>query len=293
MLERDMEDLIANYPDDFFPDRGFELRGRQRAFAGVGRFDLLFEDRFKTQILMEVKAVTAKYDNATQLAKYKDEMRNRGENHILMWLVAPNVPHSVCEFLDRIGIQYTEIHETEFRRVAERYGISIGSEGQRDEGCDREAALKVSVVREPNRRVIRAGAQIETGPRVTSSSAMRWKAYGCDLALANPQSFEPSIFAGLVDVFERAVSSRKNASLVHALRTWAANPGYSRWSHKNNASLLRWVTTSSYKSAVPDAQRIWKYLFGEPAPTWYVWNHSKGSYEFDQAAWKVWFESLN
>ena len=128
MLERDMEDLIANYPDDFFLGRGFELKGRQKSFAGIGRFDLLFEDRFKTNILMELKAVPARYEDATQLAKYKDELQRRGELHILMWLVAPHLSNSVREFLDRIGIEYTEIHEAEFRRVAERHGSSIRSE---------------------------------------------------------------------------------------------------------------------------------------------------------------------
>jgi RecB family endonuclease NucS len=88
MIERDMEDLIAGYPDDFFPNKGFELTGRQESFAGVGRFDLLFEDRFKTKILMELKAIPARYEVATQLAKYKDELRRRGEDHIVMWLVS-------------------------------------------------------------------------------------------------------------------------------------------------------------------------------------------------------------
>jgi hypothetical protein len=128
MLERDMENLIAAYPDDFFPDRGFELKGRQQSFAQVGRFDLLFQDRFKTNILMELKAVPARYEDATQLAKYNDELRRRGENHIMMWLVAPLVSGSVREFLDRIGIEYSEIHEAQFQRVAERHGVLIGSQ---------------------------------------------------------------------------------------------------------------------------------------------------------------------
>jgi hypothetical protein len=127
MTEREMEDLIAEYPDDFFPDRGFKLSDRQQHFAGVGRFDLLFKDRFETNILMELKAVPAKYEVATQLAKYRDEMVSRGEKHILMWLVAPQIPASVREFLDRIGIQYTEIHEAEFRCVADRHGKALGA----------------------------------------------------------------------------------------------------------------------------------------------------------------------
>jgi hypothetical protein len=144
MLEKDMEDLIANHPDDFFSGRGFQLKGRQKSFAGVGRFDLLFEDRFKTNILMELKAVPARYEDATQLAKYKDELQNRGEKHILMWVVAPHFSNSVREFLDRIGIEYSEIHEAEFRRAAERHGLPIRSEGPAatQETVPRRAAAK-------------------------------------------------------------------------------------------------------------------------------------------------------
>jgi RecB family endonuclease NucS len=76
------------------------LLARQQSFAGVGRFDLLFSDRHGTNILMELKAITPKYDVADQLARYKDELERRGEKNILMWLVAPQIPNSIREFLD-------------------------------------------------------------------------------------------------------------------------------------------------------------------------------------------------
>src|ERR1022692_3050331 len=72
---------------------------------------------------MELKAVPAKYEVATQLAKYRDELLSRGKKHILMWLVAPSISNFVREFLDRIGVEYSEIHEAEFRVVAERHGL--------------------------------------------------------------------------------------------------------------------------------------------------------------------------
>src|SRR5688572_21629023 len=102
MTERDMEDLIAAHPDDFFVGHKLTLKGRQKSFAGVGRFDLLFEDQFQTNILMELKARPAKYEDATQVATYKDELERQGEKNILMWLVAPQVPTHVREFLDRV-----------------------------------------------------------------------------------------------------------------------------------------------------------------------------------------------
>jgi RecB family endonuclease NucS len=128
MTERQMEDLIAQFPDEFFRGHALVLKGRQQSFAEVGRFDLLFVDSYQTNVLMELKARVAKYEDASQLARYKDALNQRGERDILMWLVAPHVPNSVREFLDRIGIEYSEIHEAQFLRVAERHGLKLESE---------------------------------------------------------------------------------------------------------------------------------------------------------------------
>jgi hypothetical protein len=123
-----MEDLIAAFPNEFFPRHRLVLNGRQGSFREVGRYDLLFTDEFGTQILMELKAVPAKYEHATQLAKYKDALRERNATNTLMWLVAPSIPRSVRDFLDQVGIEYTEIHEAEFRKVADCHAYYLGSE---------------------------------------------------------------------------------------------------------------------------------------------------------------------
>jgi hypothetical protein len=128
MTERQMEDLIAQFPDEFFSGRGLVLKGRQQSFAEVGRFDLLFVDSYQTSVLMELKARTAKYEDASQLAEYKDALNQSGQRNILMWLVAPQIPDSVRDFLDRIGIEYSEIHEAHFRRVAERHDVKLDAE---------------------------------------------------------------------------------------------------------------------------------------------------------------------
>lgn len=125
MLEKDMEELLSRYPQDFFPRKKLELKDRQRNFPGVGRFDLMFVDEHNTNILMELKARTAKYEDASQLAKYLDAMNALGEKNILMWLVAPQIPNSVREFLDRIGIEYTEIHVSEYNRIANKYNYTF------------------------------------------------------------------------------------------------------------------------------------------------------------------------
>ena len=108
----------------------------------------------------------------------------------------------------------------------------------------------------------------------------------------NPEEFDGRAFDALVRSFEEAVPSRRNASLIAELRTWARDPKNGRWSHAANCSLLRWVTTTGWKTAVPHAEAIWTYLFGKPVPTWYVWRQSVKKYEFHPRAWAAWYESL-
>lgn len=128
MIEKEMEDLIAEHPDSFFSRNKFTLIGRQGSFSGVGRYDLLFKDEYDYNILMELKAVPAKYQDAHQLAKYKDAFSERGIDKILLWLVATHIPKSVRDFLDNVGIEYTEIHETEFRKIASLFKYTFKSE---------------------------------------------------------------------------------------------------------------------------------------------------------------------
>lgn len=297
MIERDMEDLIAGFPEDFFRRGRLVLKGRQQSFAGAGRFDLLFEDEFGTNILMELKARAAKYEDATQLAKYKEELERRGEQHVLMWLVAPHVPSSVREFLDRIGIEYTEIHVAEFRRVAERHGAPIKSEIEGPEVvataiAGRRTGHMQSTDATSSVASRSTTPQVATGPVVTVPSRLRWRTFGYDLTLEERQDLDRNRFDALVEAFERAVPSKRNASVVRELRAWAADPQRMRLAQGTYSSLLRWVITSGWKDAVPHAEAVWKYLFGEPAPTWRSWNKGKG-YRFDPEAWKVWFESLS
>ncbi len=301
MIEKDMEDLIASFPNDFFPRRHFVLIGRQQSFSGIGRFDLLFEDEFKSTILMELKARTLKYEDATQVARYRDELKRNGCRNVVMWLIAPQIPSSVREFLDDKGIEYTEIHIPEFRRVAERHAFLIQSESA---ATERPAVAAVSVGRggsllRPELRNQRntgsATPNVPTGSVVTSPSLLRWKAIGHDLVLENPESVDAKKFLGLVDTFASVVRSGKNKSLIEDLKHWAENPRHSHLTSVTIESLLRWATTgaTTWKASVPYAHEVWAYLFGTPAPTWKNWNHGEGRYEFDAEGWRKWFESLS
>ncbi|MBU1630382.1 MAG: DUF91 domain-containing protein [Candidatus Omnitrophica bacterium] len=54
MLEKDIENLIAQYPEDFFPNSGFKLIGQQ-VKIGSCFADIVFEDKYNRTIIVEVK----------------------------------------------------------------------------------------------------------------------------------------------------------------------------------------------------------------------------------------------
>jgi len=239
MLERLMEDLIAAFPDEFFSTHGFSLRGRQQSFAGIGRFDLLFVDRFATNVLMELKAVTAKYENATQLAKYKDALGAKGDLNILMWLVAPNIPYAVREFLDRIGIEYSEIHEAQFRRVAANHGIAF----------DVPAPTIPPTAKPPRSRPSRIeGTPVpETG----------------DYAVL--PDVDKQELAGLIEEFEAAAKRRIDKSLATNLRREVLDSEGLQPSRSTILQLARWCNTNNqlYCDGMAVAKKISVVLFGQ------------------------------
>lgn len=298
MIERDMEDLLANFPGDFFPRKNLVLRGRQESFAGIGRFDLLFEDEFQSTILMELKVRPAKYEDATQVARYRDGLKRQGRKNVFMWLIAPQISPSVREFLEDKGIEYSEIHISEFRRVAERHEFAIKSEVEPTIASEiapnaGDGSPRMTSYSRSTSQSFRPNVSVATGPTVTVQPTLHWKARGFDLVLQNPADFDQHHFSALVDAFEHSVVSNKNAGVITSLRQWAEMPRATSLPSGTVNSLLRWVTTSSFKTAVPCAEAIWHYLFGKPVPTWYVWNQGRRSYEFDATGWQHWFESLS
>ena len=51
MLEKDIENLIAKYPNEFFPKSGFKLIGQQ-VRLGNKYADIIFQNRFKRQVIV-------------------------------------------------------------------------------------------------------------------------------------------------------------------------------------------------------------------------------------------------
>ena len=132
-----------------------------------------------------------------------------------MWLVALKIPKHVQDFLDQIGIEYTEIHPLEFRQVAERHGVTFeaGNDVVAPANLD-PATTSFPAATRANRGTLREfglPSQVETGPAVATPSALRWSLRGYDLVLVNRDAFDVQKFASLIEAFEQAVPSRRNA----------------------------------------------------------------------------------
>jgi RecB family endonuclease NucS len=69
MLEKDIENLIAQYPDEFFPKEGFKLVSQQFNISGR-RIDLLFEDNHNCEIIVEVKRGILTGEASGQIVEY-------------------------------------------------------------------------------------------------------------------------------------------------------------------------------------------------------------------------------
>ncbi len=166
---------------------------------------------------LELKARVAKYEDASQLAKYKDELDRRGVENVLMWLVCPHIPPSVRDFLDRIGIQYSEIHEAQFRQVAIRHGFDKKYPSELEET-----------------------AVTESGKRPMESSAPRPKE--AIMYELNP-NFNKQRLEELIRAFENAGKRTIDASLATKLRNELLNSNPPHISSATTKQLAKWCDT--------------------------------------------------
>src|SRR5690349_1639784 len=108
MLEREMEDLLWNYPDKFFnePLKPF-LR---QASSEVGRVDLVFEDRLGRLLVVEIKRGKLERNAIYQVVDYFGMLKNRfPDRAVEMMVVAHSIPVERRISLDRFNVDHREI----------------------------------------------------------------------------------------------------------------------------------------------------------------------------------------
>jgi hypothetical protein len=179
-------------------------------------------------------------NRVNQLAKYKEALDAMGETSILMWLVAPHIPQSVRDMLERIGIEYTEIHESQFRRVAARNGRLL----------------------EPQPSPPTVSIEVQRRQRLPEKSAVPLRP---STSIRLLPDIDKAVLEKLVVAFESAVKRRIDLSLASHLRGEVLNLRNPAISKDTILQLARWCDTTNplYLDGMDVAKKISMLLFGD------------------------------
>ncbi len=125
MLEKDIENLLANYPDEFFPGEGFKLIDQQFTIEGR-RIDILFEDKHGRQIIVEVKRGILSREASGQIAEYYGLLKNADETKNYELILCANIiPKERKVFLETIGIDCKELGIAQISQIANKHGYTF------------------------------------------------------------------------------------------------------------------------------------------------------------------------
>jgi hypothetical protein len=106
ILEKVFEDIICKYPE--LIENGLILKGRQITLYGR-RMDVLFEDKFKRKLIIELKAGPIKDEHMGQILSYEGMLLSADDPTIRVMLVGNRVPPNLQKSLDHHGIAWKEI----------------------------------------------------------------------------------------------------------------------------------------------------------------------------------------
>jgi hypothetical protein len=125
MLEKDIENLIAAYPDEFFPNAGFRLIGQQirlgKCFA-----DIIFKDKFNRKIIVEIKRGILSRDAAGQVMEYYGLLKLENPDDIVELVLCANIiPAERKKFLEVIGIECIELGINSIVSIASKYSYQF------------------------------------------------------------------------------------------------------------------------------------------------------------------------
>ncbi len=121
MLEKDIENLIAKYPEEFFPYSGFKLIGQQ-VKLGKCFTDIIFEDKYNRKVIIEVKRGILSRDASGQVMEYYGLLKNENPESIVELILCANIiPAERRTFLETIGIECKELGINRLNEIASKY----------------------------------------------------------------------------------------------------------------------------------------------------------------------------
>jgi hypothetical protein len=119
MLEKDIENLLAKYPHEFFPSHGLKLVGQQ-VKLGTYYADVVFENPKGEMVIIEIKRGILRREAIGQIIEYYGVLKQKEPNKsILLHLVANVIPKGMTILLkEKLGIEFVEIPASKIREVA-------------------------------------------------------------------------------------------------------------------------------------------------------------------------------
>lgn len=106
MSEKEFEDIICKYPE--LIEEGLVLKGRQiRVFGKI--MDILFEDKFKQKLIVELKIGPINRKHIGQVMEYEGSVLSEEDPTARIMLVGNRVPPNFKKALDHHGIEWKEI----------------------------------------------------------------------------------------------------------------------------------------------------------------------------------------
>lgn len=130
MLEKDIENLIARYPEEFFPNSGFKLIGQQ-VKLGSCFADILFEDKYNRTIIVEIKRGILSRDASGQIIEYYGLLKQQDPNKIIELILCANIiPNERRVFLEKVGIECKELGLVLIANVAKKNNYKFLDEAE-------------------------------------------------------------------------------------------------------------------------------------------------------------------
>jgi hypothetical protein len=106
ILEKTFEDILCKYSE--LIEDGLIFKGRQIIKFGR-RIDILFEDKFKRELLVELKSGPIKDEHIGQILSYEGMLLSADDPTIRIMLIGTRVPPNLQKSLDHHGIIWKEI----------------------------------------------------------------------------------------------------------------------------------------------------------------------------------------
>jgi hypothetical protein len=121
MLEKDIENLMAAHPDEFFPNQELKLISQQYNINNR-RIDLLFEDKYSRKIIIEVKRGILSREASGQAMEYYGLLKEKEpETNVELIVCANVIPNERKTFLENAGIECMEVGIKKITDLAKKY----------------------------------------------------------------------------------------------------------------------------------------------------------------------------